>query len=283
VKGASTLSDESTKDVTEKFLEIAERDLGPIRLVFDGNPALDDALVSRRLPDGRHLVVDATPEDALDKSTRLDLLLDCFIGTLEASAPTTLPEVRPPVTRALHRELEAFAARAEAADAVVVDIDSPVVWCSAITGPATDGTGQPLTVEARAVAIKMRKPKLRVVREDRAEPPERSSGPSYPDEAPRLPEPSRRAIELLRGLPGLDALRQGKGFRHVIREGFPCLMTRSLAQIYLLTLVFEGAFDEIRAERELSIALPRVESLILGLPPLDPDPRRSAKVRALRR
>ena len=94
MKGASTLSDESTKDVTEKFLEIAERDLGPIRLVFDGNPALDDALVSRRLPDGRHLVVDATPEDALDKSTRLDLLLDCFIGTLEASAPTTLPEVR---------------------------------------------------------------------------------------------------------------------------------------------------------------------------------------------
>lgn len=277
------VNDRPRKDVTDKFREIAERDLGAVHIVLDGDPLLDEALLSRRLPDGRHVVVEATASEVLEKSTRLDLLLECFLGTLEAAAPRTLPAGRPPITRALHRELEACAARTEAADVFIVDIDSPVVWCSARTGPATDGTGQPLTAEARAVAIKMRKPKLRVVREGPVELIAVPAEPSPNDSAPELPETTRLAVDILRGLPGLEVMRLGKGFRHVIREGHPCLMTRSLAQIYLLTLVFEGPFDEIRAERDLAHVLPRVESLILGLPPLDPDPRRSAKVKALRR
>jgi hypothetical protein len=46
----------------------------------------------------------------------------------------------------------------------------------------------------------------------------------------------------------------------------------SFASIYLLVLAFDGPFDEVRAERAVLESLPRVERLVLALPPLDPDP-----------
>jgi hypothetical protein len=56
----------------------------------------------------------------------------------------------------------------------------------------------------------------------------------------------------------------------------------SFSSIYLLCLVFDGDFDELRAERAAHDALPRIERLVLALPPLDPDPQPTGSVIALR-
>jgi hypothetical protein len=48
-------------------------------------------------------------------------------------------------------------------------------------------------------------------------------------------------------------------------------------------MVFDGEFDELRAERAAQESLPRIERLVLALPPLDPDPQPVGGVAALRR
>jgi hypothetical protein len=83
---------------------------------------------------------------------------------------------------------------------------------------------------------------------------------------------SRRAVLAARALPEIAALRRGKHVRHVEREGEVPFLAHSFASIYLLVVVYENAFDEIRAERAVVDALPRVERLVLALPPLDPGP-----------
>ena len=50
---------------------------------------------------------------------------------------------------------------------------------------------------------------------------------------------------------------------------------------YVLVLVFEEPFDEIRAERAIQGRLGPIERLVLALPPLDPTP--NVGVRAVRR
>jgi hypothetical protein len=51
----------------------------------------------------------------------------------------------------------------------------------------------------------------------------------------------------------------------------------------VLILVFDKAFDMIRAERALREGLPVVERLVLALPPMDPEPGPTAGVIAIRR
>jgi hypothetical protein len=87
----------------------------------------------------------------------------------------------------------------------------------------------------------------------------------------------------VRELPGLQALRKGGHLAQTLREGDLGIVVRSFASIYLLVLAFDGAFDELRAERAIEDALPRVERLVLALPPLDPKPAPIAGVIALRR
>lgn len=96
------------------------------------------------------------------------------------------------------------------------------------------------------------------------------------------PEPTRRAIALIRALPSLALLHKGKHVREIAREGASYLVL-SFSSIYLLCLVFEGDFDELRAERAAQESLPRIERLVAALPPLDPDPQPTGGVVALRR
>ena len=83
---------------------------------------------------------------------------------------------------------------------------------------------------------------------------------------------TRRAISLVRGLPTLEGVHKGRHLRHVERSDDTFLLALSFTGIYILCLVFEGDFDELRAERAAADALPRIERLVLALPPLDPDP-----------
>jgi hypothetical protein len=96
------------------------------------------------------------------------------------------------------------------------------------------------------------------------------------------PEITRRAIASIRALPSLDLLHKGRHLRHVSREGSAYLVL-SFSSIYLLCMVFDGEFDELRAERAAQESLPRIERLVLALPPLDPDPQPMGGVVALRR
>jgi hypothetical protein len=60
-------------------------------------------------------------------------------------------------------------------------------------------------------------------------------------------------------------------------------VAHSFAGIYLLVLIFDAPFDELRAERAVLDALGRIERLVLALPPHDPDPTEGAGVVAMRR
>lgn len=283
------MTDRRRDDALDRLLKLARRKLGGVRLLSPDDPAVAEAPLQRELPDGRVLVVDTDPEarDLEHLAARLELVLSCFAGTLEAQAPSSLPR-RPSIPEVLHRELDGLARRVGAFDAFVIDIDSPVVWCSARAGPATDGSGQPITREARIAARRMRPPRLRLVDDDYPPPDQRRSPgpapvPEDQDDHPSLPELTERAIERLHDLPDLSSLRRGRRLREAIREPGLGLLARSLADIYLLALVFRGDFAELPAERALTAAMPRIERLIQGLPPLDPTPRKAAKVTALRR
>ena len=106
--------------------------------------------------------------------------------------------------------------------------------------------------------------------------------PHSEDVAPAEPEVTRLAIGAIRELPSLDLLHKGRHLRHVSREGSYYLVL-SFSSIYLLCLVFEGEFDELRAERAAQESLPRIERLVQALPPLDPEPQPMGGVVALRR
>ena len=60
------------------------------------------------------------------------------------------------------------------------------------------------------------------------------------------------------------------------------LVARGFADIYVVIVVFEAEFEELRAERAVANALPRIEQLVVALPPLDPTPERPRKVVSLR-
>jgi hypothetical protein len=69
----------------------------------------------------------------------------------------------------------------------------------------------------------------------------------------------------------LEALHKGRHLRHVERDK-DFFLALSFSGIYILVLVFDASFDELRAERAATDALPRIERLVFALPPLDPDP-----------
>lgn len=111
------------------------------------------------------------------------------------------------------------------------------------------------------------------------EPHDHEPGPHTDDHEPEI---TRRAIASIRSLPTLDLLHKGRHLRHVSRDESYYLVL-SFSSIYLLCMVFDGEFDELRAERAAQESLPRVERLVLALPPLDPDPQPMGGVVALRR
>src|SRR5262249_53148541 len=90
--------------------------------------------------------------------------------------------------------------------------------------------------------------------------PAESSPMILDDEDEEILEPpvTIRAVALLRRLPELDGLHKGRHLRHVERDG-NFLLALSFSGIYLLCIVFDGPFDELRAERAAHESLPRIE------------------------
>lgn len=245
----------------DRFLALVRRELGAEEarvLEPDDSPAEDACTLYGRLPDGRGVAARfAEPPTERDaKQRRLDMLASTFDTFVEEAPPSRKP--RPPVSRSLHDELVALCERAAAVNAIVIDAHSPVVWAAA--HPEGVVAQPPLASSPRV-----------------AESPANEDGGGEP----RMATLSRRAVHEARALPELAALRRGKHVRHVVRTGETPSISHSFAGIYLLLVVFDGAFDELRAERAILEALPRVEQLVLALPPLNPSP--GAGVIALRR
>jgi len=71
--------------------------------------------------------------------------------------------------------------------------------------------------------------------------------------------------------------------RHIERAGDVPFVAHSFAGIYWLILVFDAPFDELRAERAMLESLPRVERLVMALPPMDPSPQAGARAMARKR
>lgn len=203
-------------------------------------------------PSGR--IVVARFEDPVGdrdvKQRRLDMLVSTFDTVADESSS---PKSRPPAAHLLHDELERVRDRANAVNALVIDANSPILWAAArprdVVPESSNAAWAP---EGEAV-----------------------------DAA--VAERSRAALDTVRGVVDLGALRRGKRVRHVERDRVAPFLAHSFAGFYLLTLVFDDAFDELRAERAILESLVRIEHLVMALPPVDPPPQQGAGVVAFRR
>ena len=205
-------------------------------------------------PDGRSVVArfDEPPPDREATLRRLEMLVGTFTGALEEPPVEPLP--RPPAAVALHEVLGELGTRAAALNVLVIDANSPVVWGAAKpAGLATDWSGGSGTERSVMAA---------------------------PDNDSAVVGPSRTAVAALRDDRGISSSRKGRPVRHIERAGDVPFVAHSFAGIYWLLLVFEGPFDELRAERAMLEALPRVERLVMALPPMDPSPQAGTRAMA---
>lgn len=266
----------------DRLIALVRRELGAASVrVLDASDAMTEAdnVVYASLPDGRHLAVafaEAPPAKAAIVR-RLSILTETFAQSLEHGPRATS---RPAPARSLQEELRALAVRARARDAAVIDAHSPVVWGA---GSAERESLPPENVSFVDVSRALLAPTSSSESAVANAGDEPADGTAATPDLAAVRELTARAIVVARGLPGLGALRKGGHVAHTVRAGDLGVIVRSFASIYLLVLAFEGAFDELRAERAVEESLPRIERLVLALPPLDPKPAPIAGVVALRR
>jgi hypothetical protein len=248
----------------DRFVALVARELGAheVRILrpADAPEAIDASLELRsETADGRIVQV-RWLEPVVDREAK-QRRLDMLASTVDAIAETTSsPPSRPPASQSLRTELEGLRERAAAINALVIDANSPVLWGAA--------RGRDIVPE-QWVASPL--------------PVESDGAPPSADDV-HLAKLCRIALQAVRRLDELSAIRKGKHVRHVEREGAAPFLVHSCAGIYLLTLVYAAAFDELRAERAVLESLPRIERLVLALPPLNPEPPRpGAGVVSMRR
>ncbi|NUP04474.1 MAG: hypothetical protein HOW73_00245 [Polyangiaceae bacterium] len=285
-----------TEELTTRFSELVRRELGASEvLIADvSDPETEGAIVVA-LSDGRRIEArfDAPVPDADSLTRRLEILVRAFESVLLEDAPVA--KKRAPVAVSLHDELRALAMRCAAVDAIVIDAHSPVIWASATKGTTVEVDHDPDTTmpeEAQAM--------LRLVRDSHrgalfalgktdaeafsvvpVDLDEWEPGPAANEAKLAL---ATRAVEHVRHLPQMPTLHRGGHLAQSGQEEDFYWVARGFAGIYVLVLVFDASPTEpaaepgaeppaqIRVERALRDALPRIERLVLALPPLEPDP-----------
>ncbi len=260
-------------DPLERLISLVRRELGAddVRVLEGSLPAVAAPnVIHADLVDGRRLAVAFASAPASREALvrRLDMLLLTFAQSLEEDlASPDRREPRASAVQSLREELRALVQRAQAVDAVVIDANSPVVWGSAVEElPVRHDLGN---VELMDVS------RHQLVESGRPA----EGDPFSEDETPEPPPGANatltaRAIREVRALPGLGEIPKGRHLTHTARdETFGCV-ARSFAGIYVLIVVYDRPFDELRAERTIGESLPRVERLVLALPPSTRSPRR---------
>lgn len=278
----------------DRFVTLAKRELqaDDVRVLASNETTPEAAnVIVARLADGRHVVASfqAEPKDRDALTRRLAMLADTFADAL-AAPPSEKLRARPRPASSLHEELKALAARARALDVVVIDTDSPVVWaCASVPARPrarnefilrdvsdrelashVDDESGPLQIQDLDAPPLSRDDRRLLPAESSAMISEDRDGD--PAEETEETAATRRAVAVVRQLPSLEGLHKGRHLRHVERDR-EFLLALSFSGIYILCLVFEGDFDELRAERAAAESLPRIERLVEALPPLDPDPQ----------
>lgn len=267
-----------------RLLEVVRRELGAVdaRIEIGGNPPTDPRLVHALHPNGYRVVVvyEEAPSDPGAVEARLASLLEPF-RSVEVATP-----VRGEVDlgRRLDLALGALAESVGALAALVVDDKSPLSW----------GDGR------RANAARSRdEDEWRTLLAELA----RSDGfdaHSLDADSTIASEPEHReALAWLATLDGEARARElsvmsslaavhhafrattGRGLRVAKMDDLGGVFARGFAGIYVVVLAFPGRFSELHVESRVLRALPRIEALVLALPPVPPRPGKVLRLRAL--
>jgi hypothetical protein len=268
----------------DRFAALVRRELGAsdVRLLDPAETPPDAPNVAHhKLGDARTVLVtfESEPSDIDALRRRLAMLVEGFAEALADPACDRFRAARTPVSSSLHEELRALSARAQSLDVVVIDADSPIVWGSSRRGVLPSRRGVPLADVSHP----------RLVDSDDPSAPELSEvmGPGLTPPAPGTEEERTidDALAAVRKLAEEGQVHRGRPLRHAHLDQARGLgyLALSFSGIYLLVLVYQGTFDELRAERAAQEALPRIERLVLALPPLDPEPQPAGQVVSLRR
>ncbi len=236
-------------------------------------PPAGEHLLVAELPSGWRIV--ASMPDAASASevaqARLRRLVEAFGETTHLSphGPQALPSRR---ARDLHDLLESLAERTGAETALVVDVQSPVVWGSSRELPAhfDAETAHRLVPKATPEAFHC-PPELDL------ELAQRAAGANAQRFAELLGEGDvtdalwqanwRAAVALVDARDCEDAERW-----LVCHDSGGGWLARGFGGIYRLVLVFERAFSEPAVRGTLRRALPIVARVVEELPPRDPTP-----------
>jgi hypothetical protein len=266
-----------------RFLELCAREMDAesVEAEVRGSVEPSPIVLVAHLNDETDVVVRFSdpPSDIDARRRRLEMLASAFASAIEGGVPRA-----PPGRRSLRRELEAMAHRADALDAIVIDAHSPIVWGA--SGPMASPMANVFQLNPEA---KERVERIHDSHRDliaSLDPPQSEERPDRQSATPAPGPPSRlslRAVAEVRALPATAQLHRGGHLAYSVRGPNYGVIARSFAAIYVLVLVFDKVFDEIRAERSLREDLPTIERLVLALPPMDPEPTPHGGVIALRK
>lgn len=281
-----------SEDALSRFLELVAREMDAedVRAEPRGTSEASPLVLIAPIGDRTDVVVHfrEVPADSDARQRRLEMLSSAFASAIEGAQKSDERTRQTTSRRSLRRELEALATRADAVDAVVIDAHSPIVW-GAVAGPIAIAPAKanviPLNAEARARIERIHESHRDLIaaldaEEDDDERTERTSATPPPGQPSPL---TTRAVAEVRALPATTQLHRGGHLAYNVRGDGYGVVARSFAAIYVLILVFDKAFDMLRAERALREHLLVVERLVLALPPMDPEPAPTAGVIAIRR
>jgi hypothetical protein len=290
-----------------RWLELVRHSLNAVdaRVEIGGREPSVPTVVWAELAPGRRVVVvfDEPPSDSTDRQARLDALVDSFADTTGGDPRAT--ESRPASDARLSDELARLTVRADAVQALVLDVTSPMLWATSHERPAI--AVDEATLERRDRLLEAA---ARAGIDPAAWLAARAAGPS-PDGGPAVAaimdrslseelsgalqrEPSASASDWKRFVQVTRAVASFRRATAVAQrlpaalsgdateQESPYWLARSFASIYALLLVFATPPSQLRAEGAMVQALGTIERLVLSLPPVDPPPTGGRVIRLLR-
>jgi hypothetical protein len=274
-----------------RLAAILRRDLGASDVRFargsDAPDASPSVLVCS-VPSGVSVVAvfDEPPPDHEARARRMEMIVASFADLLGDAPPDAARHRHLSPARSLAGELTALAGRADALCALVVDAASPVIWGASDIFDVHDGDAAGDEEETSGARLYRRAARAglhfeELISEPVLDPDAHEAADSAEPGSFTAEERAelwrrvllvRNALSAVRALPHVASLHKGDHLHESVRAPEMSYVVRSFATIYMLLLVFERPFDELRAERSVAHALPTIERLVLALPPREPEP-----------
>ena len=284
-------------EAQSRLASILRRELGAtdVRFAAAGDaPEPSGSVLVCSVPSGLAVVAtfDEAPPDHEAKARRMEMIVASFADLLAEGPADAARHKHPSPARSLAGELTALAGRAGALCALVVDAASPVIWGASDLFDALDGPHDADAEETEGARLYRKAAHAGLHFDELISDPvldPDAHGRSDDEPAVSHTEPEvltaderaelwrrvllvRNALSAVRALPHVTNLHKGEHLHESVRAPELSYVVRSFATIYMLLLVFERPFDELRAERSVTHALPTIERLVLALPPREPEP-----------